>query len=160
MKTEEKEIRKLHFLKTIAAKMVLISIIMILFSNWISLDSVFRKSKENLLITIENNMLDLTSAYAKVLESNANDQKEYEANLKNISINNTESSYAYLLDATGLMIYHPKSEKIGQAVENQFMKSVIESIDQYPVNQAVFGKYEYNNTNKYAAFEVLTNGTF
>lgn len=36
-----------------------------------------------------------------------------------------DSSYAYLVDTDGTMLYHPTAEKIGQPVENAVVLGVV-----------------------------------
>lgn len=48
--------------------------------------------------------------------------------LKNIKIPELSSSYSYLVDENGNMIYHPTQAKIGKPVDNSAIKSLIKKI--------------------------------
>ena len=46
--------------------------------------------------------------------------------IENIKIGDIESSYAYLVDETGNILYHPNTEKIGQAIDIPEIKSIVD----------------------------------
>ncbi|MFR1710461.1 MAG: methyl-accepting chemotaxis protein [Clostridium sp.] len=48
--------------------------------------------------------------------------------IENIKIGDIESSYAYLIDETGNILYHPNPEKIGQAIEIPEIKSIVDKV--------------------------------
>lgn len=56
---------------------------------------------------------------------NANSIIKYLADAK---VANAPSSYAYLVDETGNMLYHPDETKIGLPVENEQIKAVVEQV--------------------------------
>lgn len=75
----------------------------------------------------------------------------------NVRINDLESSYAYVVDAEGTMVYHPEKSKVGQPVENAVIKDVIARLangEDVP-NELV--TYDYHGATKYAAYYVAAN---
>lgn len=48
--------------------------------------------------------------------------------LKDVSVSNSESSNAYLVDEKGMMIYHDNKNKIGKEVENPSIKDIVKNI--------------------------------
>lgn len=70
--------------------------------------------------------------------------------LKEISINGKESSYAYVVDLDGTMLYHPIAEKIGVSVENAIVKQMLADIrDGKPQETSVY-EYDFRGAIKYA----------
>lgn len=70
--------------------------------------------------------------------------------LKEISINGKESSYAYVVDLDGTMLYHPIAEKIGASVENAVVKQMLADIrDGKPQETSVY-EYDFRGAIKYA----------
>lgn len=54
--------------------------------------------------------------------------KSFSKYLKDIKMPGLNSSYAYLVDETGNIIYHPTTSKIGKPVENTSIKNVVNKI--------------------------------
>lgn len=46
--------------------------------------------------------------------------------LGGVKVKGMDSSYAYLVSNDGTMIYHPTANKIGQSVENDAVKQLLE----------------------------------
>lgn len=68
---------------------------------------------------------------------------------------NGDSSYAYLVDEKGMMLFHPAKEKIGQPVTNESIKAVVSQVEQgkRPVDAIV--SYVFDGKDKKAAYTVL-----
>lgn len=65
------------------------------------------------------------------------------------------SSYLYLVDAKGNMIYHPTKDKIGKIVENDLIKSIIDRNAKGEEVKGDFGYYTYNGVMKTSYYEVF-----
>lgn len=65
------------------------------------------------------------------------------------------SSYLYLVDAKGNMIYHPTKDKIGKTVENDLIKSIIDRNAKGEEVKSDFGYYTYNGVMKTSYYEVF-----
>lgn len=76
-------------------------------------------------------------------------------NLKNISVLDTKSSYAYMLDSDGIMMYHPTTDKIGKPVENAVIKNIIEQLKNSENINSDVVMYDYNGQLKYAGYKIL-----
>lgn len=72
-------------------------------------------------------------------------------------IEGLDTSYIYVVDASGTMLYHPTAEKIGNAVENDAVKGVVATIQSGTIPSPTFVKYFYKGANKYAAYYVTKN---
>jgi methyl-accepting chemotaxis protein len=81
--------------------------------------------------------------------------------LSETKILDTPSSYAYLVDEKGNMLYHPQKEKIGKPVENSQIKSVIEKMQKGEKIQPDIVDYDFQGEAKKAAYSIIpeTNWT-
>ena len=119
--------------------------------------------------TTKNYMQDIAFSYGHSIETeekNMGDKAlsadELSMQLKGVGVKGYNSSYAYLVDKTGTMLYHPESDKIGQPVENSVVKGIVSRIGAgeivKPNNRVV--SYDFNGTKKYAAYYVPKNQSF
>ncbi len=81
--------------------------------------------------------------------------------LSQTKILDTESSYAYLVDETGNILYHPNTTKIGLGVENEQIKAVVERVKKGEEVAADVVEYNYQGRSKESSYSVLpeTNWT-
>jgi methyl-accepting chemotaxis protein len=75
--------------------------------------------------------------------------------LEDAKVANAPSSYAYLVDETGVMLFHPDKAKIGLPVENEQIKAVVERVKggEHPEDAMV--QYNFKGVDKKAAYTVL-----
>ena len=74
-----------------------------------------------------------------------------------ISISGMSSSYAYVVSADGTMMYHPTADKIGQPVENDAVKQLLQEISAGKRPQTHVIQYLFKGVTKYASFYVGQN---
>ncbi|HEX9058595.1 MAG TPA: methyl-accepting chemotaxis protein, partial [Clostridia bacterium] len=79
-------------------------------------------------------------------------------NIKDMKVNSSKSSYAYLVDETGKLIYHPTAEKIGKPVENEQIKAVIIKMQKGEKIEPAVVNYKFDGKDKLASY-VLIPGT-
>lgn len=81
--------------------------------------------------------------------------------MKDIKMLETKSSYAYLVDEQGTMLYHPTAEKIGKPVENEEIQKVVKQVKEGKTVKADIVNYVFNDKPKIAAFSIIpeTNWT-
>lgn len=115
---------------------------------------------QEVLTSIECNMADLSEAYCKLVDEklkemgNMVEPEQFNSLLGNVHISGIESSYAYLVNKDGTMVYHPTAEKIGKKVENKAILAVVENLKN---GEAVRNKvitYDFNGVKKIAGYAV------
>lgn len=81
--------------------------------------------------------------------------------LSDTKILDTQSSYAYLVDETGNMLYHPDATKIGNPVENTQIKGVVDKVKNGEKVEAAVVEYDYQGRIKLASYSIIpdTNWT-
>ncbi len=102
-------------------------------------------------------MEDVATAYGRMLAEYVNrdgldavSTPEVQDLLKEININGKESSYAYVVDLDGTMLYHPTAEKIGVSVENSVVKQILAEIKEGKPQQTAVYEYDFRGAIKYA----------
>lgn len=71
-----------------------------------------------------------------------------------------DSSYVYIVEADGTMLFHPTEEKVGQPVENEVVKGVVEQLSQGKIPSAEVVEYLFKGVTKYAGYYVDPSGKF
>lgn len=81
--------------------------------------------------------------------------------LKDTKILDTPSSYAYLVDEKGTVIFHPQGEKIGKPVTNSEIKLVVERVQKGEKVDPNIVQYDFEGKLKKAAYSIIpeTNWT-
>ena len=115
-----------------------------------------------------NYMLDLASSkgemISRAIEAADNKEKIFKESaedmLKDCKVKDMPTSYAYLVDSDGTMVYHPTADKIGQPVENSVVKGIISDMKagNQIKNKTVL--YKFNGEKKYAGYYVPRDNSF
>lgn len=119
-----------------------------------------------LMNTNQSYLYDLVVAYGGKLQSEIEVQgyntATHYGNLENsiggVGLDGVESSYAYLVSADGTMLYHPTKDKVGQLVENEVVKGVVEQINAGIVPEPAVVEYVFKGAVKYASYYVTEQG--
>lgn len=75
--------------------------------------------------------------------------------LKNTKLLDTGSSYAYLVDEKGNMLYYPRADKIGKPVENKQIKNVVALVQKGKSVKAGIENYVEQGKPKKEAYSVI-----
>lgn len=119
--------------------------------------------QESMEASTQSNMLNVASAYSQLVEKEESKAgtmltyEEYAELLKNAKLTGVESSYAYLVDMNGTMLYHPTEEKVGQSVENEVVKGVVADIQAGKIPEDAVTVYDFKGVMKYASYAVLAS---
>lgn len=76
------------------------------------------------------------------------------SNISKMSVPGIKSSFGYLLDNTGNIIYHPNSSNIGTLTDNQVLLDVTKSISEGTIPKTHIQNYKYKGNVKYDAIHV------
>lgn len=82
---------------------------------------------------------------------------QYAQLLSSVKVRDVESSYAYLVDSTGIMLYHPKADKIGSQVENEVVSGLVKELGAGTVPEDSVTRYLYKGVYKYAGYAITKN---
>lgn len=77
-----------------------------------------------------------------------------------IKLKDIPSSYAYVANADGTMLYHPTAEKIGQPVANEVIQKVCADMKSGKRDKPHVVAYNFKGEEKYAAYYVAQDKSF
>ncbi|MBO4336824.1 MAG: hypothetical protein J5842_01960 [Lachnospiraceae bacterium] len=80
--------------------------------------------------------------------------------ISDVSGLNLDSAYVYFVDHDGIMLHHPDPEKLGQPVENEAVKGLVEQIGQGQHPEPDIVEYNYRGKIKYAGYYVGANEAY
>ncbi len=149
---------------SLATKIILVVCAAVIVSNVFSIMFVLRGARSQILASVKTTMMDLAESSDMLVENamNASDQDQltydaYLSLLKDVKIDNVDSSYVYLVNEDGTMLYHPTEEKVGQPVENVVVAGLVKQLQngEHPGNAVV--DYDFHGTTKYAAYCIMSN---
>lgn len=154
---EEK--RKVSFVHSISTKIVLLVVIVVAWAVFGSLASTNSRTKELVSNVNENYIMSMAETTARLIDkipAELAGLDQYGSVMADIKMEGVESSYGYLVDADGIMVYHPSAEKIGQPVENAVVKEVVAQLQAGNVPKDQVVTYELNGAIKYAAYAITS----
>lgn len=158
--TEELQQRvqtRINFAHSIRSRILVMIVVTVLICALTVLFTIRPLITKNFSAMQSSYMKDVAMAYGRMLGEYVTEggldivsTPEVQELLKEISINGKESSYAYVVDLDGTMLYHPIAEKIGVSVENAVVKQMLADIrDGKPQETSVY-EYDFRGAIKYA----------
>ena len=160
-KKEKKERRqdKVGFIHSLKFRMTVMMICAVIVTCSVILALIIPAAQRTLLNQTKNYLQDVTVSNGSTLEvlrkqiQNKNADSLRSA-FKDVGIEGVASSYAYVVDSTGTMKYHPTEEKIGKPVENAVIKGVVQQMAQKQRPESKVVTYDFNGVTKYASYYV------
>lgn len=149
---------------TIAVKIDALVLIVVILSNIICLSVLVSSSRKYIRSAVQNSILDMVDSYAKLIETDIEqsgkddlDYDGYAAILDDVGVKGMESSYVYVVDENGTMLYHPTEDKVGNQVENTVVKGLVQQLaeGEHPKDAVV--TYDFNGVEKYAGYSIIGN---
>lgn len=152
--------RKVPLFLSIQFRIIAVLLICIAVSASVCYRMAVPNFSQEVLTSIECNMTDLSEAYCKLVDEklkemgNMVEPEQFNSLLSNVHISGIESSYAYLVNKDGTMVYHPTAEKIGKPVENKAILGVVEKLKNGDEVQNGAVTYDFNGVKKIAGYAV------
>ncbi len=164
---KEKEY-KVSFLHSIKSKILLLVFGTVFSSVVICIATAVPLARNSVTSLTENYMEDLAYIVGESLERELLAQgydavmtaEELEKHLGGVKVKGMNSSYAYLVSADSIMMYHPTPEKIGQLVENEAVKQLVQEIGQGHRAETDVIIYDFKGVTKYASFYIANDMSF
>ena len=155
-----KKKKKIHSIKT---KITALTIGIVVCVAALLLVVLISNGRKQIVNVTQNYLLDIAEAYGKELEGQEDKLSDpgYLANLLNgVGLQGISSSYAYLVDAEGTMLYHPTADKIGKSVENSVVKSLVQDLKAGKKVAANVVTYDFKGAVKYASYYVSSTNAY
>lgn len=110
-------------------------------------------------------MLDVAKSYGTLLETLVDEDgsdvlSDYDtlsSYLQDIKISEFDTSYAYIVDSTGTMLYHPTESKVGNPVENSVVTGLVSDLQTGATITYDCVNYLYNGVEKFASYYCVDN---
>lgn len=151
---EQKKVGFVHSIRSRIILLVAVTIVINAVLVWVMIQPKISKSFST---TQESYMKDMAISYGKMLGNYVDEggleiisTPEIQSMLSEIQINGKESSYAYVVNLDGIMLYHPTAEKIGVSVENSVVKGVLADIAEGKPQKTAVYEYDFRGAIKYA----------
>ena len=138
MSTAEKNVNsnKVSLINSVRGKVTVFSVAMVIVVMIALILSTVPSSQAKISETTKNYLNDIALAYGRSIEVDVEKDGTETLNTEGLSgrltgvgIKGISSSYAYLVDSKGVMLYHPTADKIGQTVENEVVKGLVGKIE-------------------------------
>ena len=149
---------------TLAIKIDLFVVMLIIVSNVICMAILVTNSRKYISESVQDSMLDMAHCYSQMLDAEVEKQggknlnyDSYAEILDGAGVNGMKSSYVYVVDEDGTMLYHPTKEKVGNSVENSVVKSLVSQIADGDIPEDNVTRYDFNGVAKYASYSVISN---
>lgn len=120
-----------------------------------------RKASTTINEAISEHMLDQVIAYGDFLEKEISGGQlsydDYNKILAKVKVSGYKSSYAYIVDKEGTMMYHPDNSKVGGPVSNEVVKGLVAGLAQgkRPAPECV--TYIFKDAWKFASYVILSD---
>lgn len=115
-------------------------------------DVLTSKATGKQVVVFTNPVIDKSTGEVKGFIANPILAESMVKYLKNAKLGGAKSSYAYLVDTKGDIIYHPTAAKIGKPVENAQAKELIKRIQNGEKLKPGIISYVYKGVSKIAAY--------
>lgn len=156
---------KVSFIHSIKIKIVLVTVLAVYATTSLCMAMIIPLIEDSLSEVTKNYMMDMTELTGDNLDREIEalgmeavlTPEELENAVGEIDINGMGSSYAYVVGADGVMLYHPTADKIGQPVENAAVKQILGEIAKGNRPKADVIVYDFNGAVKYASCYIGKN---
>lgn len=157
-------------IKSIKMKVVGVTVLAILLVSAVTLGVMIPVIQSNVSKLAEDSIYNLALSYGKNLDVAVGFDEDGESRFLSeefltqqyaeLEIRGYSSAYIYVVAKDGTMLYHPTTEKIGQPVENEVIKSVVEELQSGSIPDPEEVTYQYKGEKKYAGYYVGKSGDF
>ena len=149
---------------TIATKIIIVVAFSVIVTNTISLVLIGSNARKQLTQTTQNAMINMVNSSASLINNEMKEKnvdeftyEEYTELVGDVKMEGIESSYIYVVSEDGTMLYHPTQEKVGQSVENEVVKGLVEQLAAGQKPETSVTDYNFKGVIKYAAYKIIDN---
>lgn len=149
--------QKVSFFHSISAKITLLVIgvvVLAVFGVMINAEIESKQVMRELSSDYALSMAEMAADVLDLIPADMASAEEYANILGKVKMEDVESSYAYLVDTDGTMLYHPTAEKIGKPVENEAILGVVGELKSGRVPADATVMYEFGGKMKYAGYAI------
>ena len=167
-KVTQKQNTKVAFIHSIKTKIVLLVIAMIALTALMNIFMSVPQMKKDVNRITKNYMKDMAILAGNNIDAEMGymgaeqilTPEELAKSVADIKVSGMESSYAYVVSADGIMLYHPTADKIGQPVENAAVKQVLGELSKGNKLAPDVIVYDFKGVIKYASYYIGENSDY
>jgi len=147
----------------LVSKMILFVVAAVLVVSFVLTFISVNNASSEINDNISEHMLDQVIAYGAYVEDEvANlggtaEYKDYNRLLGKVKVSGYETSYAYIVNKEGTMMYHPTFEKVGNKVENVVVAGLVDGLAKNQRPQPECVTYEFKGAMKFASYYILAD---
>jgi len=152
--------KRVPFFKSMATKVALVFVIITAIIMVCNILITVPRTKNTITESYKNYTMDMARLCADNLDAISNSGglgvklpvEVLSVALGSVQLTDVPSSYAYFVDPTGLMLYHPTAEKIGSQVENEAVKGIVAQLSAGQKVEDGAIVYEFKGEQKFAGY--------
>lgn len=160
----ERKIKFYNLIRTKITALVIFSVILtILINTWVAV----AKAKSSINTIMCDYMRDVVTSTGtaldrdvEILGRSALSAESLGRKYGEFKIASMPSSYVYIVNDTGMILFHPTAEKINTQVENEAVTFLIEQLRNGTHLEPDTLEYKYSGTDKYAAYYVASDASY
>jgi methyl-accepting chemotaxis protein len=160
--------QKFSSIHSMKASVSILAVVIVLITVAFNLLTIIPSVRNNITELSKNHLYDSAVGYGMLLDEACTlsspeqilQKDALEQIVGDADIQGMESSYAYVVDFNGTMLYHPTAEKIGSSVENDVIKEVANQAAAGNKAESTVTEYTFKGEKRYAAYYVGTSGDF
>ena len=153
---------KVRFLSSLQFKITIVLCLTVNISALTIMLMVVPSMRKTIRQQTQNYMYDMAVSNGTILENLKGELDNYNAlknNFEGVGVEGIKSSYAYIVAKDSTMLYHPTKDKVGQPVENEVVKGIVEEINKGKFPRPAVVTYTFKGVEKYAAYYVLNDNS-
>lgn len=150
---------KVTFFHSISFKVTLVVVLASLFCIMVNVINAEQKAEQAIRNIDDEYLLSIAGNAAYTINGIPEDQltpETYTGILKTVKMEGMDSSYSYMIDMDGTILYHPKEEKIGQTTEVTEIKETAQKLQSGAASENGVIDYTYNGAKKCAAYAMTS----
>ena len=149
--------KKVSFFQALSTRIALIFFVCITLSMTLTAVVCIRKMKDLSAEMMENYAQTIAEDSARSIDGAETGGVEFsveiaETMIAGAKIIGADSSYVYVVESDGIMIYHPTAEKVGTAVENESVKALVSELAAGRTPAPGSFTYDYKGVKKFAGY--------
>ncbi|MDE6701533.1 MAG: hypothetical protein K2K10_11080 [Acetatifactor sp.] len=159
---------KSKFFSSLKFKIVVMTAVICALLSVILTVFLIKSAKNNYSDIVHNYISDLTIAYGREIETMVEDEGAeatfrtdvLEDKLADANVTGMDTSYAYITDAEGIVLYHPDAAQIGSKMENTVVNGLVEKLQAGAAPEPEVVEYGNKKDKKYAGYFIDEAGSF
>lgn len=167
MKKTKKMKKKIKFYELIKTKIIALVVFSVILTLAINIMVFAAKSSGIINNLVCNYMKDYVTSMGGNLERDVDllgrsalSVDSLSKKLSDFKLSGISSSYTYIVDDMGYMLYHPTADEMGSQVKIEAVKALVDELKAGSHPEPDVIEYTYNGVDKYAAYYISTDGTY